>query len=713
MTALLSPSLIPVRDLSDFAKLKDEQKDEVIALAKVMREIDSARRKTGALRAAAGRRNMSYGTLRRLYYGDTQKRRGVSVHRDGWVHTGWRALVNRAKASPVARELPQSFLDFWLELRLQFQREQTGKAAHAALIARWRQWRGGDEARAIPGYDAAPPADPYTGEPAGWSYANLMNYKPKALEAAAMRQGRGAALDYRVSIITSRVGLKVGQYVQFDDQLYDVAIDFLGVNREAGLRPLGLDAIDVASAGDFGHAFLPVTVDLVTGKKVQLKAKHAHWFIAHVLMTKGFRTDTGTIFVLEHGTMAASDEFKEQAHRATGDHLQFRESGIIDNRAFAGMFAGEGGGNFKFKALLEGSRVRLRNHMSALPGATGLNPSMAPEEHYHGLRRAETKVLRWMESLPPERAMKVAHYTMEYHTFVRLALDLYATLEADPDHELEGWIENEWTETLWRHSLESDQWMPMSALHQIPNATLREGMAAIVTSMPGLRQTNRLSRRQVRLQHEHELTQVRGAAVPILLGREAALELTVDVEEPLFTVQDQELFPSPVHYLARLRQSREVLKRGEKYLVYVDPFGARFAEVCDLDNRWLGTCELWDRPTLSDTEALGKRFGLASAVFNEELKANVPRWALPTTEARVQIAEHNTRLAQEDARARTDRATGRHEKSAREFGAVLRQQIPEAAPAGTGSEDAEVWPDAPVSQPQTTNPNPTPDLEVW
>jgi hypothetical protein len=200
--------------------------------------------------------------------------------------------------------------------------------------------------------------------------------------------------------------------------------------------------------------------------------------------------------------------------------------------------------------------------------------------------------------------------------------------------------------------------VPQSALNQIPNATLREGMAAIVMSTPGLRKTMRLSRQQVRLQHEHELTRVSGAAVPILLGREAALELTVDVEEPLFTVKDQELFPSAVHYLARLRQSREVLKRGEKYLVYVDPFGARFAEVCDLDNRWLGTCELWDRPTLSDAAALGERFGIATAVFQEELK-NVPRWAMPTTAARVQIAEHNARLAQDQRGARSNRETDR------------------------------------------------------
>lgn len=667
---------IPIQDLADFGRLKDDCKAEVQELADAMDAVDHAPKIKAALIAQGMKLKRSYSRMRDLYYGVHCRARGGSVFfRDGWKTAGWRALIDRAKYQPVAQELPASFVDFWLQERAQHQRDQTGKAAHDTLKARLHAWERDPhnaELR-VPGYDLPPARDAFTNLPRGWSYGNLLNYRATGLENAALRRGRGAALDYRVSIITTRVGLKVGQFVQFDDQWYDNWVNFLGVNRKLQ-RVLGLDAVDVASADCPAHAFLPMTVDAETGSRVQLKAYHAEWFAAHVLMTFGYRADTGSTHIIEHGTMTVNERYLERAERATGGKVKYSTSGIIDNKAHAGMFDGKGGGNFKFKALLEGSRVAHRNRASALPAPTGLDPDHAPEESYHGLQRVNNRVLKLMEKLPPERAALLAHHATEFHTFVSLALEIYELLATNPDHECEGWIGNGWVVTEWRHALESADWHTMEELEGIAEPMMREGMKALLASKPGLLQTRRLSRRDVRLRHQGELATVRGAAVSMLLGPDGALISRVGMQEPLFTIQDAELFPEPIHFLARLKETRQVLERGREYKLYVDPFGGRRAEVHDLDGRWLGGVQLWDRPSLADTEALGERFGIAQAVFDAELKSNVPRWAMPTTQARTAIFERNAAVAKGEAITPEEKAEVKRERAAVQFGAAVREE---------------------------------------
>lgn len=664
MTTL--PSSLLRIDFSDLGRLDDEHRAEVVELIKVMQKVDGSLRKTRTLRAEAGRLRTSYSRLRRLYYGEKTKRDGVSVHRDGWTKIGWRALVNQSKATPAARELPISLVDYWKELRLKHQREQTGKSAYDELMEQLRKWRRdpNDEALRIPGYSRPPKNDPFTGVPRGWSYPNLMKYEVPELLKDAMRQGRNAALAFRAPMISTRVGLKVGAILQFDDQKYDNFINFLGINRSLQCA-LGLDCIDVASASQPTHGFLPVTVDPENGKRIQLKAFHAEWFLAHTLMEFGYRalSDGGTRCVIEHGTMTVSEAFEERAALATGDAVTFLRSGIIDNKAHAAMFDGKGGGNFKFKALLEGARVAHRNRASALPAPTGLNPDEAPEEAYYGLKKVNDRVLRLMEKLSPERAAILAHVAADFHSFIGAALEIYDLLEDTADHELEGWHGQGWVKTKWRHSLDTEEWHDMEEIEAIAEPVIREAMRALVTTRPGLLNTVRLSRRAARLSQEHELVKLRGAAVPVLLGRDCARVGTVEKHHPLIKVHDQEFFPDPIFFHAQLRQSRETLQRGGEFLLYVDPFGCHRAEVCDLKGRWLGTVEYWDRPNPLDEAARGKQYGMANAAFQDELsRLGLPRYSLPAIEARTRIFEHNAAVARGEAITSEEKAAEREER---------------------------------------------------
>ncbi len=669
-------TLIPHPDLGEFGNLEDDCKREVLTLLRAMREIDAAKKTTHAIRSWAARLNRSYSRLRALYY--------------SWKESGWRGLVNRAKYFPCARDLPVSFVDFWKEMRMQFQRDRTGKAAHDALcdkLAKWERepW---NAALRIPGYDKPPKRDAFTGLPRGWKYGNLMRMKIGGLEKAALQLGRNAALAYRAPILTSRVGLRVGQILQFDDQWYDVFINFLGVNRKTA-RPLGLDAIDVASASYAGHAFLPITEDAETGARVQLKAYHAEWFLAHVLMDFGYRADTGTTCVIEHGTMTAGEAFEERLELATGGKVKLQKSGIIDNKAFPGQFDGPGGGNFKMKALLEGARVILRNRMACLPGPTGKDPEHAPEEAYAGLQRTSGQLLKLLDRLPVERGVLLAHHIYEFHGFTVKALEIYDALEDARDHELEGWIGQGWVATEWRHSLESQDWRALDEINAIADETLREATRALVVQRPGFIRTRKLSRREACQTQRHELTPIRGAAVPILLGREAARVCRVMSKHPLIEVEAGEHFPEPLYYFAQLREGRVMLERGREILLYVDPFGSRRAEVCDLEGRWLGGVEFWDRPSPVEVERLGEQFGRANAAFATELQTNVPRWAMPTTTARTAIIEHNTEVVRGAAITEAEKKTASEKRAAIRAGAHIER--PSAEPAAA---EAEEWPEA-------------------
>ena len=125
----------------------------------------------------------------------------------------------------------------------------------------------------------------------------------------------------------------------------------------------------------------------------------------------------------------------------------------------------------------------------------------------------------------------------------------------------------------------------------------------------------------------------------LLEGLGLGEEITVS-KDLLLTVSGDDLPSAGVHFKAVLKDTKELLKRGEKYLCYRNPFGGHQIEVCAANGAWLGSCELWDRPSHGDVEAIEHRAGQAAAVEREELK-DVRRWAAPQVAARTQAAQHN------------------------------------------------------------------------
>ena len=158
---------------------------------------------------------------------------------------GWQAL--RDQRGKNAKPLPAAFKDFVRQLHLQAQRATSGREVHRMLIERWRLWqRTGEDKHAIPGYDTPPPAGP-KGYPAGWSDDNVLRMRPDDYALSVARQGSKSAAGFLPAIMKTRVGVRFGGVIFFDDQDYDVKVAAPGSSQRA-IRPQGFNSSTIYPA---------------------------------------------------------------------------------------------------------------------------------------------------------------------------------------------------------------------------------------------------------------------------------------------------------------------------------------------------------------------------------------------------------------------------------------------------------------------------------
>jgi hypothetical protein len=111
------------------------------------------------------------------------------------------------------------------------------------------------------------------------SYGNLNRYSPSRAEKLVTRIGPVAASAVRKKVLTSRVGLRLGQFVEFDDQVYDQKVNFFGRVQSRAMRPLGFNALDLLSGFPASYSFKPTLWNDALKVKEQLKEIDMMWFI--------------------------------------------------------------------------------------------------------------------------------------------------------------------------------------------------------------------------------------------------------------------------------------------------------------------------------------------------------------------------------------------------------------------------------------------------
>lgn len=561
---------------------------------------------------------------------------------------GWTALIDRTKVRARTQALPAGFIQEWKRRCENNQRKC--RPAYDELVADWQS------GKHIPGYGTwrdlwreqrndLPPADlAFVPDlPHGWSYANLMRHAPTKFELTAMRQGRGAARVYRPGrVLTTRVGLEVGQYYMFDDVWNDNVVIYPGAPRP--VRTLQLSFLDMCSGcvPDFG---LKPQLKDEAGTKQGLVERDMRFFMVNVLLNHGYRADVGTTLMVELGTATIREDMEGRLMDMLDKKVRVERASREGRDQFAGMFEGRSGGNPNYKAALESWHNLWHNRLGSAPAQIGMNPDHQPEQH-HGLEKYAARLLAVASQLPPEvaeRLMLPALRFDDFHLFARRTLDL---INKRTDHALEGWLQCGFTAEEFRLG-EAMPWAPLANLAKMDPAQ-RGAVEAYIRATPGCIQQRKLSPWEVWRSRSAGLTRISPHLVPMLLGRDLAREDVKVDNARTVAIQDKELGGEFLYEACLVdADMRETwIAPGTKFSAHINPYGPDKLFLSDARGAYVGYLRRQERIQRGDASSLHSAWAHARKVEAELSAPMLARHAQETRE-KVAAAKHNAELFRE------------------------------------------------------------------
>lgn len=352
-------------------------------------------------------------------------------------YTAWResgslsALVDKrylANKPSRARTSDPAFLAWWYALQTRCQRN--GGQAYEILCRIWR-----NKEEIIPGYEDWPS---WPSLPIGWSKANLMRRKPDRLELTVMRQGVKAAAAELPMVLTTRVGMQIGQAYMIDDNKIDTYV----VCGKQIVMPLQLGCIDVAT-GKFVHWGMMPRLLRADGTHMGLSEVYMRQFVAALLANVGINMTTGTTLYVENGTAAIRGWMEELLLNLFDGAVKVHRTGMEGKtQALLRGYEGRQGGNPRGKAGLESIWNLASNLWSAMLPAPSGHDRTEPE-WLTGMRQEQKIILKQqgiLEIKDPARAAMLRNImpTMEQLT-TDWAWRVYDMFNSRTDHNLEGW----------------------------------------------------------------------------------------------------------------------------------------------------------------------------------------------------------------------------------------------------------------------------------
>ena len=572
-----------------------------------MMEIEAApkNQRVRVMEQMASRGVAPFGTIRRRFY--------------AYQRAGAAALVDRRRVRQLTAANP------WLECYMHYvendlntsmggyrtmMRDFRRGRAMLGSIGTWRDvWR-----RERPD-EPMPDECPLDWTPHGATYANLQavakanpNYY---FNVFANRRGRKAAGRYLLPVLTTRVGLPVLAKVEYDDVWHNTDI-MLGAKV---CQPLEFAGYDVASGFKCSSIMKP-RFERADGKRDNLKEQQFRFLFAYDHIVRGFHRG-GIENVVEHGTTAIRQNVERQikAIPGMGELITIRRSGILSEQVHAGLFIGNGGGNFKMKAPCEGAHNILHNRTAGLVGSRGRDA-----EHLHesqaALVKYEERLMAAAARLPEEFALKLEAGLLtfdEYHAAFRQIED---ALMRDPEHKLEGWDGKVVQE--WRLSATSNEWRPMGELVEMakedPDGA--RAVAVVVGRDPALRRVRPMSRWEAYQEgiQGGEIVKVDDWYLPHFMDIEKdAIEVRVrdngliGFRNELLYGRDEMLYRAAVKNRAGWQQS---MAPGAKALALYNPMMPEKIWLVDAaDGHTLGTCPLYNRAPAYDRHAIEVKMG--------------------------------------------------------------------------------------------------------
>lgn len=532
----------------------------------------------------------------------------------------WTSFLDKRYASKFwnAEEkeatLPKVFVDYWIALCLENQR--CNRQAWFQLLRNLEAWRAG-RGSAIPGYDVPPVNTKNNNYPQGWSYQNLLRFAPEKFELAAARLGRTAAMQTLPSVRTTRVGSEFFCELAFDDMWHDFMVSGFG-NSPQAVRLLEFGAIDFHS----GYYIPPLVkariVSNSDGKMKNLNTRDFRFYLAIVLTQYGYNPN-GTILTVEHGTAAISSELEKFLNDVSGGAIVVNRGGISGRGAYIGAYSERGKGNPRAKAIKEGRGKLIHNFFASLPGQVGTGVDARPAELW-GRLKEYGKIKKLIADLPENKREGIKLGILPFDVASTIILEGYSIINANTEHNFEGWDELGYMLTEVRFS-PSDDWQSFESATAGMSDKQKELVTKLIQTDSRFIRQRKLSPAEVFEMHKSKLVKLPEYLTPQIVGLDYATKRKP--HRMVFEFKDAEIRPGLLRYHATaetLSGDTVQLRDNEEYLTFINPFNPSVMFVLGLNGSYIGVCREWVIPSRTDKDAVMRDYGKIQGMYTKEIQ---------------------------------------------------------------------------------------------
>lgn len=457
--------------------------------------------------------------------------------------------------------------------------------------------------------------------PPGWSFRNLIKFKPDEFAIVAAHHGMAEAKSrFGLTVTKTRVGLSCCQLIEFDDMWYEHAVMYPG-NREPQ-RVVEFAAIDVLTGHVICHLAKPIR-ERADGTRETLRAAWAKYVYHYAMCVTGLPSER-VVLVGERGTTKADAEFEEalglvNAWRGAqgAGAVEWRTGSLANAPLAKGLHNGAAKGNPRNKPHIEQMHATLKNALGHVLGEIGGGRGVQPEET--GAMVAEAKklvALAYISNLPVE---KVKTPFLSWPAYAEAIERAHREMDERCDHALEGWEECGFVKGEFRLKSEAS-WRAVRALGEMSPEEAGAISALVKSGMAEYREV-RLSPREAWEKSKGSLKPVPDYLAPRILGSELGCTAKV-------TGNMQFVYKDP-NIGVKLRVAAiaggKLLKRGVEYRVWVNPLDGAKAYVCDLQGLFLGVAKVLESVRADATpEELAEQLGMRQKVLAAEARRLAP-----------------------------------------------------------------------------------------
>ena len=481
--------------------------------------------------------------------------------------------------------------------------------------------------------------------PPGWSFRNLLKFKPDDFALVAAHHGMAEAKSrFGLTVRKTRVGLSCCQVIEFDDMWYEHAVMYPG-NREPQ-RVVEFAAIDVLTGHVICHLAKPIR-ERADGTRETLRAAWAKYVYHYAICVSGLPPDR-VVLVGERGTTKADAEFEAalklvNAWRgAQGQGPVEWRTGALANAPLAkGLHDGAAKGNPRTKPHVEQMHATLKNALGHVLGEIGGGRGVQPEET--GAMVAEAKrlaALAVISNLPVDR---VRTPFLSWTEFSRAIDRAHEAIDLRTDHALEGWEECGFVKGEFRLKSEAS-WRSVKAMAEMSPEEAGAVSALVKAGIAEYREA-RLSPREAWEKSKGVLKPAPEYLAPLILGSELCCTAKV-------TGNMQLVYKDPnvgVRLTVAAIAGGRLLARGAEYRVWVNPLDGGKAYVCDMQGHFLGTAKVLQAVRADATpEDLAAQLGLRQKVLADEARRLAPIARRRQAEASARAAANLAALGLED-----------------------------------------------------------------